>query len=165
MLLLALLASVGINAGLTAGIVIATKDTKVGDGGLLVSSDTGEVLKVASAEFGVKAIVAPESPTFTDTAETVSVLVDASGGAVATAAAVNENRVLVDSRGGAVKTEEAQYVSQFGVVELVDRHPAAFANSVFLLRATSAFPSKRGRSGHFLSLAYRHSTRLMWIGC
>ena len=46
-LVLALLASVGINAGLTAAVVYAVKDTEV-DGVLLVSSDTGDVLKVRS---------------------------------------------------------------------------------------------------------------------
>ncbi|EOD41520.1 hypothetical protein EMIHUDRAFT_193850 [Emiliania huxleyi CCMP1516] len=58
-LVLALLASVGINAGLTAAVVYAVKDTEV-DGVLLVSSDTGDVLKVGSAEFGTRPFVAPD---------------------------------------------------------------------------------------------------------
>jgi len=120
-LLLALLASVGINAGLTAGIVYAVKDTKVGDGGLLVSSDTGEAIKVASADFSVKPMVAPDDETEEAATEwhrdgsnaTTSVLVDANGGAVATAAATDKNSVLVDARGNAVKTQAAVYKASF----------------------------------------------------
>ena len=125
-LLLALLASVGINAGLTAGIVYAVKDTKVGDGGLLVSSDTGEAIKVASADFSVKPMVAPDDETEEAATEwhrdgsnaTTSVLVDANGGAVATAAATDTSGVLVDANGAAVSTQAAEYKADVDVEEL-----------------------------------------------
>ena len=114
-LVLALLASVGINAGLTAAVVYAVKDTEV-DGVLLVSSDTGDVLKVGSAEFGTRPFVAPDeeseeaaTPWHRDPNATTTVFVDANGGAVATAAATDRLGVLVDAGGAAVKTQAAEY--------------------------------------------------------
>ena len=129
-LLLALLASVGINAGLTAGIIYAVKDTKVGDGGLLVSSDTGEVLKVASADIGVDS----------------EVLVDADGNAVKTQAAVykasfdsvDAARILLDATPDALDSLSKLRVQSDGAqVELTITGWASKSCSVFGVQPTS----------------------------
>ena len=126
--------------------VFVAKDTRVGADNTLVSSDTGEVLKTGSALFDTMPYVAPGAESEQAVTEwhqgpnatTATVLVDARGGAVATAAATDNNSVLVDANGGVVaaaaatdkqgvlidaggapvKTESAEYEARFGGSDL-----------------------------------------------
>jgi len=108
-LLLALLFGATFASSLAAAFL--AKDTKVTTNNFLVSADNGEVLRTGSAEFALAPLVAPDVESDEAATEwhgdpnaTTTVLVDANGGAVATAAATDSFGVLVDAGGAAVKT-------------------------------------------------------------
>eukprot|EP00312_Isochrysidales_sp_CCMP1244_P021197 CAMPEP_0202777422 /NCGR_PEP_ID=MMETSP1388-20130828/52616_1 /ASSEMBLY_ACC=CAM_ASM_000864 /TAXON_ID=37098 /ORGANISM="Isochrysis sp, Strain CCMP1244" /LENGTH=377 /DNA_ID=CAMNT_0049446651 /DNA_START=230 /DNA_END=1360 /DNA_ORIENTATION=- len=111
--------------GSSLAALLVARDTKVTNNNYLVASNNGEVLKVGSAEFAAKPLVSPSDESeeaatewHSDPDATTTVLVDANGGAVATAAATDRNGVLVDAGGAAVKTEAAEYEVRFGGNEL-----------------------------------------------
>ena len=108
-----------------AGGLPCSQGHQVTNNNYLVASNNGEVLKVGSAEFAAKPLVSPSDESeeaatewHSDPDATTTVLVDANGGAVATAAATDRNGVLVDAGGAAVKTEAAEYEVRFGGNEL-----------------------------------------------